>query len=324
MRFYNLEITNPKTGASVIPSSLEPTKITSLNADGSFNPAALNIEIDITQSPYHLPTGESWVRIWGLSLKDLSNSFDLNGFNISVFGGMSKGLPLANPAQSGLLVKGSIFQAFGNWVGTDQTLDLICGPPTGSIEKPFNFVLNWQAGTTLASALTNTLNTAFPNAKKKIALSNRLALNHDESGYWATLAQMNGWLNQRTKAIITDPGYPGANISYDGTTVSAYDFSGPPNPVKAIAFQDLIGQPTWIGPLLIRAQVVMRADLDLGDLVSLPAGLVTTTAQTLSRYQDKTTFSGNYQISDIHHYGNFRQPDAASWNTTLTMFPQSK
>jgi hypothetical protein len=33
------------------------------------------------------------------------------------------------------------------------------------------------------------------------------------------------------------------------------------------------------------------------------------------------TFSGNYTIKQIHHYGHSRQPDAGSWNTTIDMFP---
>lgn len=328
MRYYRLDISSPD-GAPILPSSLKGGKLTSLLPDGTFNPAALNIELDITQFPSNVPTGASYVRVWGLGLQDLGAAFNLGASptkpsaNISVFGGMSKGLPLANPAQSGLLVKGSIFQAFGNWLGTDMTLDLILGPPIGTIEAPFNFVLDWRAGTTLANALTSTLNTAYPQAQQKIVINSRLTLNHDEVGQWATLEQMAQWMTLRTKAIITDPGYPGVSINYDGTTVTAYDFSGPPNPVKAIQFQDLIGQPTWVQANTIQAKVVMRADLKISDLVSLPKGLVTTTAQAFTRFQDKLNFTGNYSVIGIHHWGNFRQPDAASWNTTLDMIPET-
>jgi hypothetical protein len=338
LRFYEIRISDPKTGASVLPSSLAGGKLSSLNADGSFNPAALNVELDVSQTPMHAPSGASLCRIWGLSLKDLGAAFNLgapgpaptgpddttSGAHISIFGGMSKGLPLAAPAQQGLLVKGQIFQAFGNWLGTDMTLDLILAPPTGSVDAPFNFVLNWIAGSTLESALRNTLSTVYPHNKLDISISDRLTLNHDEPGHWQTFEQMGGWLYRRSKAIIRDQNYPGVIMAWDGDKLRVSDFTGPPNPAKQILFRDLIGQPTWIRPLTIGVKCVMRGDLDLQDIVSLPGGLITNTAQSFLRFQDKTNFTGNYQIQSIKHYGNFRQPDAASWATVLEMTPEFK
>lgn len=338
MRYYRIDLTDPKTGASVLPSSLKGGKLTSLLPNGQFNPAALNVEIDVTQSYAHLPSGASMLRIWGLSLKDLSNAYNLgqfgrpptgpddptNGAKISLFAGMSKGLPLANPAQAGLIVKGSVLQAIGNWIGTDMTVDLIFGPTIGTIEGPYNFVLSWQAGTTLSSALTSTLSTVYSDKKIDISISNRLTLNHDEPGQWATFEQFGGWLFRRSKAIITDPGYPGVLMNWDGDTLRVTDFTGPPNPAKQLLFRDLIGQPTHIRPNTISVKVVMRGDLAMGDLVSLPGGLVTDTAQAFQRLQDQSLFTGNYNIMYIHHYGNFRQPDAASWATVLEMTPEFK
>ena len=56
----------------------------------------------------------------------------------------------------------------------------------------------------------------------------------------------------------------GAVYAYDGTT------SFTP---KAINFFDLIGQPTWLNYAQIQIQVVMRGDIQVGDVVSLPSGL---------------------------------------------------
>jgi hypothetical protein len=332
-------MTNPETGVSVLPSSLKGGKLTSLLPDGNHNPAALNIEIDVAQAPLHIPTGQSLLRIYGLSLKDLNNAYNLgqfgrpptspddptNGARISLFAGMSRGLPLANPAQQGLLVKGSVLQAYGNWQSTDMYVDLIFGPTIGSVDAPYNFVLQWSAGTTLSNALRNTLTTVYQTEKIDIQISDRLTLNHDETGYWQTFEQLGGWLVRRSKAIITDNGYPGVAMLWDGTTLRVRDFTGPPSPAKQILFRDLIGQPVYIRPNVIQVKVVMRGDLVPFDLVSLPrGGPVTTTAAAFQRFQDQSLFSGNYQIQTIHHWGNFRQPDAASWNTTLEMIPEIK
>ena len=112
-------------------------------------------------------------------------------------------------------------------------------------------------------------------------------------------------------------------IAFDGVTMVVTDGTAPPA-AKKIAFQDMLGQPTWLAFNLIQVKLVMRGDLNLGDQVTLPPSLATTTQQALLRYRDKTTFSGNYQIQAIHHYGNFRQADAMSWNTTVDLFPVPK
>lgn len=297
--------------------------ITSLLPSGQFNPAALNIELDIPQSPMHVPTGSAYVRIWGLGIGANSSAFDLHGSNIKVYGGMSAGLPLANPQQNGLLVSGQVIQAFGNWIGTDQTLDLILAAAAGTYVEPLNFVLNWQAGQSLADALKTTFSIALPSAKQDINISPRLVLNHDEVGYYETLTQFAQYLQPLTQSIVTDKGYAGVNVIYDGVTIKAMDFTTQAKGPMAIAPQDLIGQPTWIAGNIISVKTVMRGDIDVGDSVTIPPTLFTNATAGYTSFfgpeRNKLTFSGTFQVSSIHHYGNFRQPDAASWNTTFEM-----
>jgi hypothetical protein len=38
---------------------------------------------------------------------------------------VKKGLPLANPAQAGVILEDTIFQGYGNWIGVEQYLDLV-------------------------------------------------------------------------------------------------------------------------------------------------------------------------------------------------------
>jgi hypothetical protein len=67
---------------------------------------------------------------------------------IQVFGGMSKGLPLANAVQSGLLMDGTIQQAWGNWQGTEQNINFVAQANSsrsgnfGTPDSPVNLVLN--------------------------------------------------------------------------------------------------------------------------------------------------------------------------------------
>ena len=320
MRFYNIVITD-KNNKPMMPASLYgigATTITSKLPNGQTNPAALNVEFDIPVAFQHTPDEGTMVRIWGLGLKDIGTAFDLFGANITIYGGMEKGLPFANPAQQGILTKGKVLKAFGNWIGLEQTVDLIITPGSGTNDAPLNLVLDWKAGTSLKSALTTAITTALPNAKQDIQISDRLVQNHDEPSFHATISQLAQLLYPLSKSIITDDNYHGVNIAYDGITVKAMDFTPAASPPVAIAIQDLIGQPTWIDFRTIQVKVVLRGDLEIGQHISIPPGLQTTTGTSNPNFGG-TSFSGTFRIVKLHHYGNFRQQSSEDWNTTIEM-----
>lgn len=319
-RYYSIDIT--ESGGAAF------RQYTSLAPSGQSLPGALNVELDIPVVPFATPMGGALVRVWGISLQDIGQASDLNGKLITVSGGMQKGLPLANPKQSGVLVQGYVFQAFGNWIGTDMTLDLViqagAGPNgTGQPEAPRNIILNWKAGTSLSQALKTSLNTAFPGFTQTINISSKLVRGNDEVGYYASLTELCQYLKQVSKDIVGKD-YAGVDLVLSQKAFTAYDgtaASGAPQPVQ-IAFQDLIGQPTWIEAPLIQFKCAMRADLKVSDAVKLPPTLVTNTQQAQSSLvNQRANFQGNFNITSLRHVGNFRQADAASWVTVMTAAP---
>jgi len=323
-------------GPGITLTSLLPTGPQNPQS-GLTNPAALQVEWDIPLANFTDPDGQSaWLRIWGLGLNDLGNASDLNNLNVQVFGGMAKGLPLANPAQAGLLMQGTILQSFGNWKRTDQTLDMLfavggqsaTGGSTGGVELPGNYPFSMPAGTTLAKAIANTLSVALPDIPPTINISPNLVLGYDQVGHYPSLTVFASFVKALSVGIMGDNDYAGVTIASNGSSISVFDGAGAPGTnasgviagVKNIAFQDLIGQPGWIAPQTISFQTVMRADIHQGDVVNLPKTLVTQSSAANSNFasqpQTSLTFSGDFTISHVHHYGHSRQPDAESWNTT--------
>jgi hypothetical protein len=292
---------------------------------GVANPAALNIEFDISIINLADPANDSaWLRIWGLGLQDIGTASNLNGLNIAIYAGMSKGLPLANPSQAGLIMQGKILYAFGNWVGTSQTVEMNFQPgqTLGSATNPQNFPFSWPAGVPLATAIAQTLAIAMPGVTQNINISPRLALNYAITGWYQSAQQFADFINEISSTIIGGT-YNGVSITTNGQTVNVFDGTVAAPSVKAIAFPDLIGQPTWSGPATISVKTVLRADIHVGDTVSLPPSLVTVTAQGASflALADKTAFSGKYYVAQAEHFGNFRQSDAESWATAYQMNP---
>ena len=313
MRYYSLEI----SGGSVKPATYTNW------VNGGIDPGALNIEFDITTSTFAAPVNNPWIRVWGVSIQTIAQGSDFNGAQVTLRAGMAPGLPLANPKQQGVLTQGTVWQAFGNWIELNMTLDLIIFANGGATQDdPANIVLDWKQGTPLGDAIQNTLQTAYPSPYSvNVNISSDLILTEDDTHAAQTIEQFAQYVNDLSRSIITDDSYGGVNITLSGQTFYVYDNSNSPSSVKQIAFTDLIGQPTWIGPSQVQATVVMRGDLVTGDYIMFPPPnkLLSTSssAEVGNQSQDKLSFSGQFQIVQLRHVGNLRSPDATSWITVI-------
>lgn len=343
MRYYSVQIGNGTT-------------YTTLNADGSTNPSALQIEIDIPVASADLPTGDAMVKIWGIPLDTIGQANNLVNKTISVFGGFKKGLPLANPAQSGLLAQGYILNAYGNWIDTDQWMVLLIRPGpaptgnssiTGGTPDPRNLSFVWPKGQPMSTAIKNCLTTGFPGCTVTTNISPNLVYSQDQSGQYPDLTHFSQEMKQISRSIIGGTNYPGVSIVPFGNTFTVIDGMGSGSPAPAassssaatfpaqsnssstpggsstaIAFTDLIGQPSWQNAPLINFKAAMRADLKVGQSITLPKTLVTNSAQAQGfLVNQKVAFQGSFFIQSLRHLGNLRQSDSGAWVTVIDAYP---
>ena len=322
VRYYRVDLTTA-SGNPVFLKSLNGQPLTSLAPDGTFNPGALQVELNIPVYPMHQAGAGTYVKVWGVSLADIQRQSDYNGLNIKIYGGMSAGLPLATPSQSGLLVSGSVYQAYGNWIGTEQSIVFLILPPVGASDTPLNVPFTWTKGQSLAAAIRATLQVAVPTLTPSINISPNLVLGYTETGYYTNLQQFAQWINQRSQAIIGGA-YQGVQISTKGNTIQVWDGTQAQSGTIQIQPWDLIGQPTWQDQANIVFQTTLRADIDLQSVIQLPPTIIQQTSSSQLRLQDRTTFTGRFVVQGAQHYGNFRQPSADSWNTTFQAAAQLK
>lgn len=317
MRYYNIVITDD--------NGTQVQQYTSLTAQGTYNPGALMVEMDIQRYGLSTPKGNSYLRVHGVSIQELRQATQ-NYYqkNIAVYLGMSAGLPLANASQSGLAIQGIIQQPFGNWQGTEQSIDFIITAGFGSNASPKNIMLQWSAGQKLSTALFFSLQRAFPDLKITINISDKLVKGTDTFGFYNSLTQLAQQLKFESQSIIGDSSYSGVDIAigngeirvWDQVTAVASDTS------IQLAFTDLIGQPTWIEYAKVQVKLVMRADIHVGDFVTMPAGsLSVTTAASYSQYRQQSSFTGRMMVTDVRFLGNSRQPDGNSWVTIIEAVP---
>ena len=338
MRYYNIILTKAD-GTPYYFKSLGGLGLTSLYPDGAqnalwgfTNPAALNIELDLAIFNAADPdVNASYLRVWGLGLQDLGAAADLNGLNIAIYAGMARGLPLANPTQAGLLMQGTVFQALGNWIGTDQTVDMFfvpLGTSSGSSTAPANYAFNWPANSSLATAITSTLSAALGDKITPVVnIASSLVSNYAQVGYYQTLTQFASAMQEISQGILGGT-YEGVTIATNGQRLSVFDSLMQAITPKAISVNDLIGQPTWLQPGVVSVKTVMRADIHVGDIISIPPTLFTKSPNAALQFSgnpssQNLTFSGNFMVLQVHHYGNFRQASADAWNTTFQVTPLS-
>ncbi|WP_070105613.1 hypothetical protein [Burkholderia plantarii] len=295
--------------------------------NGKFDPGALNVEFDIPVATYGNPIGMPSILIEGVPLQDLLQAQQFTGMKFKMLGGMKAGLPLANPNQSGTIVQGQIFQSFGNWEGTEMTLDFVLNPGQYTSDNPGNIVLNWTAGQKLSDALTQTLSVAFPGVAVTINISDELVQSSDDPHRCGTLEELAQLLQDITKGHFFGPKYDGVHLSIQGGQISVWDDTYEASTIQ-LAFTDFVGQPTWIQPNIMQIKLVMRADIQLGGTVKMPAGLqnkpgatLTSAAAMPSSLKYKSTFEGSFSVTEVRHIGNFRAPDGASWATVVNCTP---
>lgn len=317
MRYYEIAVEGGPTWSSV-------------NPDGSPNRQAQNIEMDVLVYNGAAAAGNSTLTIHGPRLTELLDANNLRNKIVTVKGGMMKGLPLANPAQAGILFKGQVFQSFANWIGTNMELSLILNPNPHNLENPGNYTLVWNKNQPLSDALRQTLSKALPGYTLDINISPQIVATANHAGVYYTLdelaASVSVWTSEYFSGVAKN--YEGVQIGVSRGTVTVNDGTQPASGVTQINFLDLVGQPTWIGFNQLQFITIMRGDLSLNSVVQMPQGIsnlpgfVTTTAESKpsqARYQ--STFRGPFIIRSVRYVGNFRSTSGEMWVSIYEAVP---
>lgn len=224
-------------------------------------------------------------------------------------------------------------------------------PPLGSMKQPINGSFSWPAGIPLSVAIKEFLKNAFPKyPEPQIEINPNLILAYSMHSVYDTLPAFAEWVNNFSKKIISiyhkGPGpYLGVKIALlqnnaffvsDGTvpppavtqnaatsttsaSSTAKNADNPSYKPKTIdiEFKDLIGQPTWITQGEVQFKCPMRADIHCLDTIKFPEGVFPTIAPSEVsapyNYRNTSQQKGTFNVNEINHYGNFRQPTADSW-----------
>lgn len=326
MRYYQIKLTNP-AGAVVtfndaagkfVPTPGALWTWSSHDRTGNVDPGALQVVLDVPSLPFGALQGGLAVQIWGVGLAALGQGNDLAGYGIEIQGGMKPPYTLNQAAKPGVLAVGQVFQGYGNWEGLEQHLDLIVFSQATNPDLQAAIPFNWQKNQPLDQAVANALTAAFPTFTVQTqGVVKSIIQDHDEVGYYSDAKAFAEFVLEVSQSGT----YTGINIRAVGSVFYLYDNSVPSTPLQ-VQFPDLIGQPTWISPSVMAFSSVMRADIGLGQAIQMPSGLVppyslTTPAAAVPNApaSNRSQFQGQFNIIEVHHYGNSRDVSAESWRT---------
>jgi hypothetical protein len=265
MRFYSLSVTNPNNGDALwIPDSVANINFgQGISLSSRLNGVNLMGAMDIDFSFLTLPQGipkpfNSWMRIKGVSLADISQAANLTPYpklpyQFKFYAGFrAPGLPLEDPTQSSnIMAQGWITECFGNAQGTDRSLELSFAPgPIQSRTLAKEIVLDLQPNVPMGGPLQAALLAAYPaNTKVVVDISNEIKWPTAMQQHSPTLSAFANAIRRRTREqqfqkIKTYSGalYDGVEIfiAADGT-VTARDDHDPGTTAPAVVTPNAAG-----------------------------------------------------------------------------------
>ncbi|MXV44314.1 hypothetical protein GS501_04545 [Saccharibacter sp. 17.LH.SD] len=306
---------------------------------GVFDPGALDIDFQISVIDYASPIGGAEgasITIRGIDPATIGQASSLQGATLRLSAGMGHGYPLAKPEQAGVVLYGQIWSPVGNWEGEDLSLTLFVLPYNGHATTSENtkpnqppkvptYTYQCKRGASLKEAIKASIRQVSPNvevifqtANDPVATGDIQGVYHTDHGLFEALA--DSWeiaTNKQSRITITPR---------DGKF-----FCKEPHPDQQaipIAIEELIGQPTWNNVASITICCPLRADISVGDIITLPdeAGAIGAihpqSALSFSPPKKRASlFSGKFTVLHVNHLGQFRSADGQQWMTAIDCYP---
>lgn len=341
MRFYDIQTKTikPQNGKLSTPGGLLPAESENAHGvvrqwtsfpNGNFDPGALDIVFDLQVVPANTPSGATVISVHGVNIEDLYQPQNFKGGALSLYAGMSGGLPLsAAQPKPGLLINATVLGAFGNWQGTEQTLDLVIIPSVYSEDNPGNIVFKWQPGQSFADAIKQTLQIAYPESAVSVFVNPALATDQPILSFHGTSTAFARFIHKHTFGNKNlGPNYPGVKIYFNGSQIIVTDYSKSTAPTVALKFTDLIGQPTWLEPPVLTINTILRSNIQVGNYITLPLGdtpgpgsVVTLPTISGTQFANKLNFSGTFVVTALRSVGHFRGTGSDDWITVIQATP---
>ena len=210
---------------------------------------------------------------------------------------------------------------------------LFGGGGVDGLSSPLNLAHNLLSNMPLSSAIQETLGRAFPQANITTALHSGLKLPYQDAGIYQSMSQYAGYLKNLSHSIMGVKGYGGLKMTSHDNNIHVFDGTQPSITAGIVSVIDLIGQPTWVDQLKVHIKTILRGDLKIGDIITLPPNIMWKVGPdanaigangAASPQRTNLSFNGSFQITKITHVGDFRSPHGTDWSTNYECSVQTE
>lgn len=333
MRYYRIELTDKNGNPIKDANGMKIFPLYSLPEPNERRISSpLQVEFDIDTNGLDGASQGASIVIYGLPLSMLRQAVNLQNTIINIYAGFSAGLPLANPKQQGLIFTGRVWNAYGNWQGVNQTLNLTVNSMEYSDNegKPLNIIMDGKKGEKVSDVVMRVLKLTYPNKKINVDIKQNLILNEDWVAPFRSLNQFSMALKKVTLSTNGAAKYTGVIVVAQKGEINVFDSSKKSEPI-AIKSQDIIGQPTWLDYNGLYSQISLktqlRADINVGDYIKLPMDMVNGPFSILSvgsqmsilTETQRLNFTGIYMVRASRHIGDYYNNSGDAWVTVFDL-----
>jgi len=349
MRYYEITFTNPD-GSPVSKDSNIPSKFSSHSDTFVYNPGCLEVEFEITNAWGHLLAAQTHLRIHNPTIQMVNGMRAYNGTTCQIRGGFKKGLPLADPFQSGLIGVGVVQSCWANWLGTDLVLDFLLYPSadfgapdlTWSVAtgagSPFPYSFQWGKGynESLFDAIAQTFGYQGLTLTGQLNPMTNVVPDPPILDVRYTFQDFCEFIRKLSIGVVepasvqggsntgqgTWQGYQGVSLFYQPNSdqVFAYDGTASPN-VLQLYQSEFIGQPTWLNEQgALQSVHPMRSDVSLGFDLLYPKTIISNASpQNIAAVRNLFVNPGDHtlRVQQVRHVGRFRDTSPTGWVTYI-------
>lgn len=280
------------------------------------NQNALRITFDL-RTYTNIETQGAIISVYNLPQSFYQNQSQLVDKRIQLYAGFSPTSQLLRrleikPVLNTLLLSGYISNTIGDYPNNKIDL-IISSTPIKTQDKTKGVLFDLKKGESVKQKIKSALKSLYPLSQVNIGGIESVAVENMIKTLYSN-SDLNDIAATYGILIYTD---------FQGFYIADRNPKGSEFPPIEISQNEIVGNPTYADFSTINLTLLMRGDLKLGTLISIPTAIFATVSpnQNYIVNAPRSFISGKFLITKIWHIGDSANENPQSWVTNIQAVP---